>query len=32
MSDDSLAGLTDAAARFADEREWRQYTEPAGDG
>ena len=28
MSDDSLARLTDAATRFADEREWRQFHTP----
>jgi NTP pyrophosphatase (non-canonical NTP hydrolase) len=28
MSDDSLARLTNAAARFADEREWRQFHTP----
>jgi hypothetical protein len=28
MTDDSLARLTEAAARFADEREWRQFHTP----
>ena len=30
MRDDSLARLTDAAARFANEREWRQFHTPKG--
>ena len=30
MSNDSLARLTDAAARFANEREWRQFHTPKG--